>query len=93
MTVPNPDGIPGFGRDSLPARMADADDFLEEVDEVTRLVDGLKRDTISTEYVDRILREKEAEATRAEEKAKAKVEDDAKSRYDALSDEKKAEVK
>ena len=60
---------------------------------MTRLVDGLKRDTISTEYVDRILREKEAEATRAEEKAKAKVEDDAKSRYDALSDEKKAEVK
>ena len=89
----SPGEIPGFGKGVLPPSAHEADSFLEEVDDVTRLVVGLRSGKVSAEYVDRVLREKDEETVKSEEDAKKKEEDAEKNKYENLPPEKKLEVK
>jgi hypothetical protein len=74
MTVP-PYEIPGFGKGTLPPSAHEAESFLEEVEDVTRLVDGLRSGKVSAEYVDRVLREKDEETAKSETRAKQAAEE------------------
>ena len=92
MTVP-PCEIPGFGKGALPPGAHEAESFLEEVEDVTRLVDGLRSGKVSAEYVDRVLREKDEETEKKETRAKEAKEHAEKTKYDNLPEEKKTEVR
>uniref|UniRef100_A0A6U0DLZ5 Uncharacterized protein n=1 Tax=Micromonas pusilla TaxID=38833 RepID=A0A6U0DLZ5_MICPS len=92
MTVP-PYEIPGFGKGTLPPSAHEAESFLEEVEDVTRLVDGLRSGKVSAEYVDRVLREKDEETAKSETRAKQAAEEAEKNKYENLSEEKKTEVR
>ena len=92
MTVP-PCEIPGFGKGALPPGAHEAESFLEEVEDVTRLVDGLRSGKVSAEYVDRVLREKDEETEKKETRAKEAKEQAEKTKYDNLPEEKKTEVR
>ena len=92
MTVP-PYEIPGFGKGTLPPSAHEAEYFLEEVEDVTRLVDGLRSGKVSAEYVDRVLREKDEETAKNETRAKQAKEEAEKNKYENLSEEKKTEVR
>jgi hypothetical protein len=92
MTVP-PYEIPGFGKGTLPPSAHEAESFLEEVEDVTRLVDGLRSGKVSAEYVDRVLREKDEETAKSETRAKQAAEEAEKHKYENLSEEKKTEVR
>ena len=69
MTVP-PGEIPGFGKGALPPSAHEAESFLEEVEDVTRLVDGLRSGKVSAEYDDRVLREKDEETAQTKTREK-----------------------
>ena len=92
MTVP-PGEIPGFGKGALPPSAHEAESFLEEVEDVTRLVDGLRSGKVSAEYVDRVLREKDEETAQKETREKQAKEEAEKNKYDNLPEEKKTEVR
>ena len=92
MTVP-PYEIPGFGKGTLPPSAHEAESFLEEVEDVTRLVDGLRSGKVSAEYVDRVLREKDEETAKKETREKQAKEEAEKNKYENLPEEKKSEVR
>ena len=92
MKVP-PCEIPGFGKGSLPPSAHEAESFLEEVEDVTRLVDGLRSGKVSAEYVDRVLREKDEETQQKEMREKQAKEEAEKNKYDNLPEDKKTEVR
>ena len=54
MTVPGE--IPGFGK-GLPPNLTEAESFLDEVDDVSRLIEGLHSGKISPEYVDKKIKQ------------------------------------
>jgi len=85
--------IPAYGKGALPPNMHEAEGFLDEVDDVSRLIAGLHSGKVSAEYVDRRIREKEEEEQREVVRVKAKVEDAEKKKYENLPEEKKKEVK
>ena len=78
---------------ALPPGAHEAESFLEEVEDVTRLVDGLRSGKVSAEYVDRVLREKDEETEKKETRAKEAKEHAEKTKYDNLPEEKKTEGK
>ena len=90
---PPPPEIPRFGKGALPPSAHEADSFLDEVDDVTRLVDGLRTGKVSAEYVDRVLAEKDASVARSKEETQKKEAQAEKNKYENLSPDKKAEVK
>lgn len=91
MTVPGE--IPGFGKGVMPPNLTEAESFLDEVDDVSRLIEGLHSGKISPEYVDKKIKERDAEESRAAEATKAAEEEAERRKYENLPDEKKREVK
>ena len=85
--------IPGYGKGNLPPNIADAEGFLDEVEDVSRLIEGLHSGKISAEYVDKRIAEKAAEEETAAKKEKENEEDAEKRKYENLPEEKKKEVK
>ena len=90
MTVP-PYEIPGFGKGTLPPSAHEAESFLEEVEDVTRLVDGLRSGKVSAEYVDRVLREKDEETAKNETRAKQAAEEAEKAKVEKAAAKKELE--
>ena len=85
-------GCPGRG--GLPPRTPqDADEFLENVDEVNALIDGLRSGKISAEYVDRKIKERDAESTQLEEERKKEAEEAERRKYENLSPEEQKKIK
>ena len=85
--------VPPLGKGALPPSMAEADEFLDEVDDVARLIEGLHSGKISAEYVDKRINEKAEEEAAVVMKEQKKVEDAEKAKYENLPDEKKREIK
>lgn len=85
--------IPAFGKGVLPPNMQEAEGFLDEVDDVSRLIEGLHSGKINADYVDKRIREKEEEKKQVIVKEKKKVKDAEKKKYENLPDEKKEEIK
>ena len=85
--------IPAFGKGVLPPNMAEAEGFLDEVDDVSRLIEGLHSGKLSAEYVDKRIKEKDDYEKEVVEKEKKKEEDAEAKKYDNLPEEKKLEVK
>lgn len=85
--------IPSFGSGALPPNMHEAEGFLDEVDDVSRLIEGLHSGKISADYVDKRIREKEEEEKEVIKKEEAKREEAEKKKYENLPDEKKKEIK
>lgn len=84
----------GPGRGGLPPRTPqDADEFLENVDEVNALIDGLRSGKISAEYVDRKIKERDAESTQLEEERKKEAEEAERRKYENLSPEEQKKIK
>ena len=84
----------GPGRGGLPPRTPqDADEFLENVDEVNALIEGLRSGKISAEYVDRKIKERDAESTQLEEKRKKEAEEAERRKYENLSPEEQKKIK
>ena len=82
------------GRGGLPPRTPqDADEFLENVDEVNALIDGLRSGKISAEYVDRKIKERDAESTQLEEERKKEAEEAERRKYESLSPEEQKKIK
>lgn len=82
------------GRGGLPPRTPqDADEFLENVDEVNALIDGLRSGKISAEYVDRKIKERDAESTQLEEERKKEAEEAERRKYENLSPEEQKKIK
>ena len=75
------------------ANMAEADDFLEEVESVSRLIDGLQNDKVSVDYVDKVMKEKDEDKQEAVKKVEKKKEEVEKSKYENLPDDKKKEMR
>ena len=73
MTVPGE--IPGFGKGVMPPNLTEAESFLDEVDDVSRLIEGLHSGKISPEYVDKKIKQRDAEESRAAEATKAAEEE------------------
>ena len=81
-------------RGGLPPRTPqDADEFLENVDEVNALIDGLRSGKISAEYVDRKIKERDAESTQLEEERKKEAEEAERRKYENLSPEEQKKIK
>ena len=91
MTVPGE--IPGFGKGVMPPNLTEAESFLDEVDDVSRLIEGLHSGKISPEYVDKKIKQRDAEESRAAEATKAAEDEAERKKYENLPDEKKLEVK
>ena len=68
MTVPGE--IPGFGKGVMPPNLTEAESFLDEVDDVSRLIEGLHSGKISPEYVDKKIKERDAKGTKKMRAAK-----------------------
>ena len=84
----------GPGRGGLPPRTPqDADEFLENVDEVNALIEGLRSGKISAEYVDRKIKERDAESTQLEEERKKEAEEAERRKYENLSPEEQKKIK
>ena len=85
--------IPAFGKGVLPPNMAEAEGFLDEVDDVSRLIEGLHSGKLSADYVDKRIKEKDEYEKEVVVKEKKKEEDAEAKKYENLPEEKKLEVK
>ena len=83
------------GADKIKAALAspDADEFLDKVDGVAALIDGLAKGTISVEAVEAAERAREKEAKAKEVAAAAAYAKAEASKFDNLPEAKKAELK
>ena len=86
-------GAPSFGKGVAGPNMEEADSFLDEVDDVSRLIEGLHSGKISADYVDKRIKEKDEEEQKAVVAEKKKEEDAEKKKYENLPEEKKKEIK
>ena len=92
MTMPASSG-PGPGVGLSPARGQDADEFLENVDEVNALITGLKSGTISADYIDRKIKARDAEHEAEAERQVKEAEEAERRKYENLSPEEQKNIK
>ena len=76
-----------------PARGQEADEFLENVDEVNALITGLKSGTISADYIDRKIKARDAEHEAEAERQVKEAEEAERRKYENLSPEEQKKIK
>ena len=76
-----------------PARGQEADEFLENVDEVNALITGLKSGTISADYIDRKIKARDAEHEAEAERQVKEAEEAERRKYENLSPEEQKNIK
>ena len=76
-----------------PARGQEADEFLENVDEVNALITGLKSGTISADYIDRKIKARDAEHEAEAERQRKEAEEAERRKYENLSPEEQKKIK